>query len=146
MFGRSTLLSGFLAISLLVCLAGRAMAELMTALFPDSVPGYDADDGIAVDTHLNPEQMPLGVREGAFRFLPSLDESFGYTSNAAARPESARELADRDRTSGGCRIRLVERDAIGAVASAQDTRYVSLPSQDSTDATGVRRRTHRYRR
>jgi hypothetical protein len=134
MFGRSTLLSGFLAISLLVCLAGRAMAELMTALFPDSVPGYDADDGIAVDTHLNPEQMPLGVREGAFRFLPSLDESFGYTSNAVPGPN--RRGSWQIVTAPAVAVESGwERDAIGAVASAQDTRYVSLPSQDSTDAT-----------
>ncbi len=64
MFGRSILLSGFLAIALVVCVAGGAMAELMTALFPDGVPGYDADDGVTVTTRLHPEQMPLGLREG----------------------------------------------------------------------------------
>src|ERR1700712_4424000 len=84
MFGRSTLLSGFLAIALMVCLAGRATAELMTGLFPDGVPGYDADDGVTVETRIHPEQMPLGLREGAFHLAPRLAQSFG--SNGRALP------------------------------------------------------------
>ena len=60
MWARTTLLWGFLSLALMVCLAGRALAELMTALFPDGVPGYDTDDGVTVATRLHPEQMPLG--------------------------------------------------------------------------------------
>ena len=134
MFGRSTLLSGFVTIAVMVSLAGRAVAELMTALFPDGVPGYDADEGVTVETRLHPEQMPLGVREGAFQFLPQLDESFGYTSNALPGPYrrgswqvvTAPSLAINSDWSN---------DAFGATASVRDTRYVSLPSQDRTDET-----------
>jgi hypothetical protein len=134
MLARSTLLSGFLASALVVCVAGRAVAELMTALFPDGVPGDGADDGVTVTTRLHPEQMPLGLREGAFQFLPQLDESFGYTSNALPGPYrrgswqivTAPALAIDSNWS---------RDAFGAVLSARDTRYLSLPSQDRTDGT-----------
>jgi hypothetical protein len=134
MWARSTLLSGFLVIVLVVCLAGRALAELMTGLFPDGVPGYDADPGVTVETRLHPEQMPLGVREGAFQFWPRLAESFGYTSNALPGPHrrgswqvvTVPTLAiDSDWSS----------NAFGAVVSAQDTRMLSLPSQNRTDAT-----------
>lgn len=134
MFGRSTLFSGFLASALVVCVAGRAVAELMTSLFPDGVPGYDDNDGVTVETRLHPEQMPLGVREGAFRFLPSLDDSFGYTSNALPGPNrrgswevvTAPTLAVESGWTS---------DAFGAVISGRDTRFVSLPSQDRTDGT-----------
>jgi hypothetical protein len=134
MWARSTLLSGFLAIALVVCLAGRAVAELMTVLFPDGVPGYDTDDGVTVDTRLHPEQMPLGLREGAFRFHRALDQGAGYTSNALPGPYrrgswqlvTAPTLAiDTDWS----------RDAFGALLSVQDTRVLALPSQDRTDWT-----------
>lgn len=134
MFGRSTLLTGFLTITLMVCLAGRAVAELLTALFPDGVPSYDADDGVTVETRLHPEQMPLGVREGAFQFLPRLDQSFGYTSNVLPGPyrrgswqvvTAPTLIANSDWS----------HDALGAAVSVQDTRYVSLPSQNRTDVT-----------
>jgi hypothetical protein len=134
MFGRSTILSGFLAIALVVCLAGRATAELMTALFPDGVPGYDADPGVTVETRIHPEQMPLGVREGAFQFLPRLDESFGYTTNALPGPHRGGSwqvvTAPAIFVDSGW-----SQDALGAAVSLQDTRYLSLPAQDHTDGT-----------
>jgi hypothetical protein len=134
MWARSTLLSGFLAIALVVCIAGRAVAELMTVLLPDGVPGYDADDGVTVETRLHPEQMPLGLREGDVVFSPRLDQSFGYTSNALPGPyrrgswevlSAASVSADSDWS----------RDGFGAFASVRDTRFLSLPSQDHTDGT-----------
>jgi hypothetical protein len=134
MCARSILLSGFLAIALVVCLAGRAVAELMTILFPDGVPGYDTDAGVTVETRLHPEQMPLGLHEGAFRFHPMLDQGFGYTSNALSGPYrrgsweivTAPSLAiDTDWS----------RDAFGAALSVADTRVLTLPSQDRTDWT-----------
>jgi hypothetical protein len=134
MWARSTLLSGFLAVALVVCVAGRAAAELMTVLFPDGVPGYDTDEGVTVETRLHPEQMPLGLHEGAFRFHPALDQGFGYTSNALPGPYrrgswqvvTAPSLAiDTDWS----------RDAFGALLSVQDTRVLALPSQDRTDWT-----------
>ena len=134
MFGRSTLLSGFLAIALMVCLAGRAMAELMTGLFPDGVPGYDADDGVTVETRIHPEQMPLGLREGAFVVSPRLDQSFGYNSNAL--PGHLRRGSWQIVTAPSVIVDSDwSRDSVGAAASVQDTRYVSLPSQNRTDGS-----------
>src|ERR1700690_1963952 len=86
MRARSILLWSFLGLTVMISLAGRAVAELMTALFPDGVPGYDVDEGVTVQTRLHPDQMPLGVREGVFEFLPQLDQSVGYTSNALPGP------------------------------------------------------------
>jgi len=134
MWARSTLLSGFLGIALMVCIAGRAVAELMTALLPDGVPGYDADDGVTVETRLHPEQMPLGLREADVQFSPRLDESFGYTSNALPGPyrrgswevvTAPAVAVDSDWS----------RDGFGAFASVRDTRLLSLSSQDHTDGT-----------
>ena len=57
MWARSILLRGFLALTVMLCLAGRAVAELMNVLFPDGVPGYDNGDGVTVETRIHPEQM-----------------------------------------------------------------------------------------
>jgi hypothetical protein len=136
MWARTTLLWIFLALTAAVCIAGRAVAELMTAVFPEGVPGYDTDEGVTVQTRLHPEQMPLGVREGAFEFLPQLDQSVGYTSNALSGPyrRGSWEVA----TAPALAIASGwSRDSFGALFSVQDTRYLSLPSQDRTDATAA---------
>src|ERR1700684_3809155 len=134
MWARTTLLWLFLALTTGVCLAGGAVAELITAVFPDGVPGYDTDAGVTVETRLHPEQMPLGLREGAFQIWPRLDESFGYTSNAL--PGPYRRGSWQVVTSPTLAIDSDwSRDAFGAVASVQDTRTLSLPSQNRTDGT-----------
>ncbi|HBK07075.1 MAG TPA: hypothetical protein DDZ81_14710 [Acetobacteraceae bacterium] len=133
MLARSILLWLFLGLTAAVCLTGRAVAELITALFPDGVPGYDAADGVTVETRLHPEQMPLGLREGAFEFSPRLDEAVGYTSNALPGPyrrgswELTREPALAIESGWS-------RDSLGARFSVQDTSYLDLPSQNRTDA------------
>jgi hypothetical protein len=134
MWARTTLLWSFLVLTALISLAGRAVAELMTALFPDGVPGYDAGDGVTVETRLHPEQMPLGVREGPYEFLPQLDESFGYTSNALPGPyrRGSWEVVTAPALAMGSSW---SRDNFGALVALQDTRYLSLPSQNRTDAT-----------
>jgi hypothetical protein len=136
MWARTTLLWIFLALTVGVCLAGRAVAELITAVFPDGVPGYDNDEGVTVETRLHPEQMPLGLREGAFEFLPQLDESFGYSSNALSGPY--RRGSWEVGTAPALAIASGwSRDSFGALFSVNDTRYLSLPSQDRTDVTAV---------
>ncbi len=134
MWARTTLLWGFMFLTAMVCVAGRAVAELMTALFPDGVPGYDVDEGVTVETRVHPELVPLGVREGAFEFLPQLDQSVGYTSNAL--PGRFRRGSWEVVTAPALAIGSGwSRDSFGALVSLQDTRYVSLPSQNRTDVT-----------
>jgi hypothetical protein len=134
MWARTTLLWSFLFLTAMISLAGRAVAELMTALFPDGVPGYDVDEGVTVVTRLHPEQMPLGVREGAFEFFPELDTSVGYTSNALPGPyrRGSWEVSTAPALVIGSGW---SRDSFGALFSVHNTRYLSLPSQDRTDAT-----------
>lgn len=134
MWARSTLFWGFLVLVAAVSLAGRAVAELMTALFPDGVPGYDTGDGVTVVTRLHPEQMPLGLREGAFEFMPRLDQGVGYSSNALPGPHrrGSWEVVTNPSLAVGS---IWSRDAFGAMFSVQDTRYLALPGQDRTDGT-----------
>jgi hypothetical protein len=134
MWARSILLRGFLALTFALCLAGRAVAELMNVFFPDGVPGYDNSDGVTVETRIHPEQMPLGVRQGAFLFSPRLDEGFGYTSNALPGPyrRGSWQITTAPSLTVGSDW---SRDAFGAMVSAQDTRMLSLPSQNHTDGT-----------
>ncbi len=134
MWARSTLLSGFLVLVAVVCLAGRAVAELLTALFPDGVPAYDMGDGVTVETRLHPEQMPLGLREGGFEFMPRLDQGVGYSSNAFPGPHrrGSWQVVTNPALSIGSNW---SRDAFGAMLSVRDTRYLALPAQDRTDTT-----------
>jgi hypothetical protein len=134
MWARSTLLCGFLACVLVVCVTGRALAELLSVLFPSGVPGYDKQDGVTVETRLHPELMPLGVREGGLMFLPQLDLGTGYSSNA--QPGSHRRGSWEVLTAPSLAIGSDwSQDAIGAAFSIQDTRYLGVPAQDRTDVT-----------
>lgn len=134
MWARSILLWVFLGTTAAVVLTGRAVAELITALFPDGVPGYDADDGVTVETRLHPEQVPLGLREGAFEFQPRLDETLGYTSNALPGPYRRGSWEVTGEPTLGIRSGW-SRDSFGALVSIRDAHYLGLPSQDRTDAS-----------
>jgi hypothetical protein len=134
MWARSILLWSFLGLTVMISLAGRAVAELMTALFPDGVPGYDVDEGVTVQTRLHPDQMPLGVREGVFEFLPQLDQSVGYTSNALPGPYRRGSWEVVTSPALGMASNW-SRDNFGALVALQNTSYLSLPSQNRTDAT-----------
>nr|WP_294548629.1 outer membrane beta-barrel protein [uncultured Rhodopila sp.] len=113
---------------------GRAAAEMLSVLFPDSIPGYDTADGVTVQSRLHPDQMPLGLRAGTFRFWPTLSEGFGYTSNVL--PSPYRQGSWQIVTEPALTVASDwSRNAFGAVLSAQDTRYLSQPDQDRTDAT-----------
>jgi hypothetical protein len=115
--------------------AGRpAAAQMLPALFPEGVPGFDAARGVTVQSRVHPELAPQGLRDGALTVFPSLDESIGYNSNPL--PGSARRgswlvttapllIAGTDWT----------RDQITAALSLADIRYLALPSQDRTDYT-----------
>ena len=134
MWARTTLLWGFMVLVSAVCLAGRAVAELMTALFPDGVPGYDVDDGVTVETRLHPEQMPLGVREAPFVVTPRLDESVGFTSNALPGPYRRGSWEVVTAPAVGL-LSDWSRDSFAAFFSVQDTHYLALPAQDRIDGT-----------
>jgi hypothetical protein len=127
-----------LAWSLVIALSGagssRAAAEMLSVLFPDSIPGYDTADGVTVRSRLHPDQMPLGLRAGTFQFLPTLAEGFGYTSNVL--PSPYRQGSWQIVTEPALAVASDwSRNAFGAVFSAQDTRYLSQPDQDRTNAT-----------
>jgi hypothetical protein len=132
MWARSSLLCGFLACVLVVCLAGQALAELLSVYFPDGVPGYDKQNGVTVETRLHPELMPLGVREESFVFLPQLDVGTGYSGNA--QPGSRRRGSWEVLTAPSLTVASDwARDAIGAAFSVHDTRYLDAPVQNRTD-------------
>jgi hypothetical protein len=100
------------------------------------VPAYDMGDGVTVETRLHPEQMPLGLREGAFDFMPRLDQGIGYSSNAFPGPHrrGSWEVVTNPALSVGSNW---SSDAFGALFSVQDTRYLALPAQDRTDVTAT---------
>jgi hypothetical protein len=134
MWPRNKLLWSFIGIVLLVCLAGKATAEILSQLLPEGVPGYDTDPGVTVETRLHPDQMPLGLRDGPLVASPLLDESIGYNSNAL--PGPYRRGSWQVVTSPTLSLATDwSRDAIGAMLSIQDTRTLALPAQSHTDGT-----------
>ena len=106
MWARTTLLWYFLASAFAVCVVGKAMADIMSALFQDGVPGYDTGPGITIQSRLHPEQQPFGVREGAFKFMPNLEEGVGYSSNAVSGPSRRGSWETIDRPGADHRVRL----------------------------------------
>lgn len=134
MWHRCTLLWTFLGLSAAVCLAGKATAEMLAALLPDGLPGYDTAPAVTVQTRLHPEQMPLGLRDGPLTVSPRLDESVGYTSNALPGPYRRGSWTVTTSPSLGLATDW-SRDAVAALVSIEDTRVAALPAQGHTDAT-----------
>jgi hypothetical protein len=129
-----SLLAWSLVTVLAAAASGPAAAEMLAVLLPDGVPGYDTADGVTVQSRLHPEQMPLGLRAGSFQFWPTLAEGFGYTSNVL--PSPYRQGSWQIVTEPALTVASDwSRNAFGAVLSAQDTRYLSQPNQDRTNAT-----------
>jgi hypothetical protein len=113
---------------------GRASAAMLTALFPEGVPGYDTAQGVTVQSRLHPDFTPLGVRAGAFQLWPTLEESIGYDTN----PLSGANRQGSWQVTTAPALRLGSnwsRNQLGAEVSVQDTRYMTLPSQNRTDAS-----------
>jgi hypothetical protein len=114
--------------------AGRAGAALLSAFFPEGVPGFDAAPGVTVLSRARPDFDPLGLRAGAFMLWPQIEEAVGYDDNVLAGAQHRPSWVIETRPS-----LLVKsdwsRDSFGAYVSASDSRYPELPSQGRTDAT-----------
>jgi hypothetical protein len=107
---------------------------MLSTWFPEGVPGYDTAPGVTIGSRLHPEQMPLGLRAGAFQVWPRLDESVGCTSNvlSGTRRQGSWQIVTEPTLAINSDW---SRNAFGAVLSAQNMRYLSVPSQDWTNAT-----------
>lgn len=123
----------FLLLALL-CLAWSTQAQLLTAFFPEGVPGYGTGSGITVKSRSRPDYDPPGIRLDSVTIAPLLSESLGYDSNifggSSARggwreQTSPSVLLGTQRSNGG----------VGAFFSADDVRYPGQPSQDRTDGS-----------
>ncbi|WP_428483690.1 outer membrane beta-barrel protein [Rhodopila sp.] len=117
-----------------LCIAESATAQMLPSLFPEGVPGYDTAPGVTVQSRLHPDFTPLGLRDGAFQIFPSIDESIGYNSNVL--PGSAGRGSWQVTTAPALIFGSDwPRDQVGAAVTVQNTRYLSLPSQDRTDVS-----------
>jgi hypothetical protein len=116
----------------LLCCAPLAEAQLLTALFPDGVPGYGTGQGVTVQSRARPAYDPLGLRIDTVMVRPLLYESFGYDNNifAGPSPRGAWEIATRPSVLLGTET---SRGDLGAFFSADDIRYFGVPSQNRTD-------------
>lgn len=134
MWRRYSLVWMFFALAASICAIGRATAEILTALLPDGVPGYDSGPGITVETREHPEQMPLGLREGPVVLAPKLEEGLGYDSNALPGPY---RRGSWEITTGATLAASTETSqaTVGSVVSLEDRRVLALPAQSRTDGS-----------
>jgi hypothetical protein len=112
----------------------RAGAALLSALFPEGVPGFETEPGVTVLSRNRPDYDPLGLRDGAFTFWPQLNESVGYDDNVlASNPRRSSWILE---TAPSLLISSNwSRNAFGAFFSADDTQYPDVPDQGRTNAT-----------
>ncbi len=120
---------------LLTLLAGaHAGAQVISTLFPEGVPGFGTQPGVTVRSRLHPELDPLGLRVGAFRVLPQLEQSIGYDDNVLGGNPRQGSWTVSTRPSV-----LVasdwSRDAFGAYVALNNTAYPAMASQNRTDGT-----------
>jgi hypothetical protein len=109
-----------------------ARAQLLTSLFPSGVPGYGTEQGVTVQSRARPAYDPLGIRIDTVMLRPLLYESFGYDDNIFGGPAArgAWEIATRPSLLMGAEN---SQGSLGAFLSADDVRYLGVPSQNRTD-------------
>ncbi len=129
---------GAAAIAGMITLAAgtHAGAQVLSTLFPDGVPGYGTQPGVTVLSRLHPKLDPAGVRAGAFRLLPQLEESVGYDDNVLGGSPKRGSWVIATRPS----LLLSSdwsRHSFAAYLSLSNTAYPDVPAQSRTDGTAV---------
>lgn len=111
-----------------------AQAQLLDTLFPEGVPGYGTEQGVTVKSRARPEYEPLGFHIDTTTIRPQLGMSAGYDDNIFGGPShrgawtiaaQPSVLASTDNSVGSA----------GLYLSANDVRYLGVPSQDRTDGS-----------
>jgi hypothetical protein len=133
---RCTLLWSFAAVTAATCLAGKATADIISALLPEGIPGYGTGPAVTVATRLHPEQQPLGLREGPYLATPSLETAIGYSSNALPGPYRRGSWQLITQPALGIAADLAPDQAAAAIALRR-TAQPSLPGQSRTDVTAT---------
>jgi hypothetical protein len=121
--------------------AGRAIGQyaMLPSLFPEGVPGFDAEPGVTVMSRLHPELMPLGIRYGALHLFPTLDETMGYNSNVLGNATSGGQRGSWQVTTAPSLAVGTDwsRNQVGAVVNLQNTQYFSMPNQTQTNGSAA---------
>lgn len=122
------------AVVITAAAGAHAGAQVLSTLFPEGVPGYGTQPGVTVLSRRHPELDPLGLRAGAFRVLPRLEESFGYDDNVlgGSPKHGSWTLSTRPSVLVGSDW---SRHAFAAYVSLNNTVYPNLPAQNRTDGT-----------
>jgi len=134
MWPRCPLLWIFLSLAGSVCLVGKATAEILAALLPDGVPGYDTSAGIVVRTRLHDDQFPSGLRDGPLTIKPTLVTSIGYDTNVMPGASGKGSWTSSETPS----VALASEPSgasLGAVVSVDSRQYLADRGQNWTDST-----------
>ena len=130
-----------LLILLAIATAGRAIGQyqMLPSLFPEGVPGYDAAPGVTVMSRLHPELMPPGLRYGALRIFPSLEETIGYNSNVLGNATIGGRRGSWQLTTAPSLTLGSDwsRNQVGAAFNLQNTQYFSMPNQTQSNGSAA---------
>ncbi len=112
----------------------RPTVSVATALFPEAVPGYDQEVGLALPSSPVPAALAAGrgVRAGAFVVQPAVTLGGGYDSNVLG----VRGGPGGPTITTGASLSLsgdYSRGRLGGFAGVDSTIYPTLPNQTRTD-------------
>ena len=112
----------------------RPSISVLTALFPNAVPGYDQERGLSLSSAPPPQDLAegRGIHSGPIAVFPSLEFGTLYDSNVLGvrgSPGSA-VLVTAPTVSA---VGDYSRAKIGAYAGLEDSTYLNQPRQSRTD-------------
>ncbi len=111
----------------LAALAAPGRAAILDQFIDPLIPGVAVEPGVTVVSRLRPDYDYRAVRAGDFIIRPEVSESLGYLSNVLG-TSNAKGSAVVDTGAGMQVLSDWSRNAIGAAASFDDTRYLQQPN------------------
>jgi hypothetical protein len=113
---------------------GSAQAQLISSAYPDDVPGFDTQQGVSVTSRIHSDVAWQEIPLGAELLHPEITESISHDNAilVGRQPSWIVETAPS--------VSLSSTDAgssLGAVVSADNSRYLAAPGQSDTNWTAA---------
>ncbi len=125
-----------LAVSVTLCGAGAARAQVIDRYFPANVPAYQDWAASATPIDTSGLYAPLGVRVGSFTINPGLTEAMEYDSNPFGIKNGAGSAVIDDNVTLTANSDWA-RNSVNASITADRVDYLSYPRQSYTTWTAA---------
>jgi hypothetical protein len=118
----------------LTALFGTARAQYIDIYLPATVPGFDQEQGVTVQSRLRPLYTEQGMAYGAFTLRGGIDEKVGVNSNITGTSNGPSSAFIETNPSVSADSNW-DRNRLGISASADRVDYLSAARQSHTDWT-----------